>query len=553
MRKPAVGRPPQQRDREPLKRALGALDSEAGPDELAAELIRLVASQRGVTGARFWRVTGNLPTIWQETGKLPAPQASRVEGLLAGKREGAANTGSSTWVLGDRSGRIGVLEAFSETSLPAKTRQSLELLRRYAAVALASSERRNAVVELSTVIDATKRLNSTLDLAELIRIILEIATRHTGADRGTVFLVDHERDEIWSLVGLGLEEKEIRLPANRGVAGWVAHHGESVNLADAYADPRFAHDVDRQLGYRTRSLLSLPIRNKDGKTVGVLQLLNKRTGPFTAADERLLHAISEHIALALENARLHRESLAKQRKDRDLALARSIQLGLLPERPPLLPGYDIAVAHRSSFEVAGDYYDFLALTPQTMLMVIADVEGRGVSSAMVMANFQATLHALLAHLHSLERLASSLSDAILADTRGQKFMTMFLGLLDQRHGVLHYVNAGHVPPAVVRTNGAVEHLSEGGLIVGMFPGVKYERGFARLSAGDIVVGCTDGITEAANAQEAEFGIERLVDVVRRRRASPAQAIADSVLTETEQFSRGGPRDDDRVVLVLKVL
>ncbi len=552
MKKLPANRLPHEADLEPLDRALGALDSEAAPDELAAQLVRLVASQRGVTGARFWRLTGNLPTIWQETGKLPAPQASRVEGLLAGKPERAAKTGTTAWVLGNRSRRFGVIETFSETSLPAKTRQSLELFRRYAEVALASSERRNLVAELSAVVDATKRLNSTLDLGELIRIILEIAIRHTSADRGTVFLVDRERDEIWSLVGLGLEEKEIRMPATRGIAGWVAHHGESVNLPDAYADSRFAHDVDRRLGYQTRSLMSLPIQNKDGQTVGVLQLLNKRTGPFTASDERLLAAISEHIALALENAQVHRQSLAKQRKERDLALARSIQLGLLPKRPPSLPGYDIAVTHRSSLAVAGDYYDFVALAPQTMLMVLADPEGNGVDSAMLMANFQATLHALLAHLHSLERLTSSLSDAILADTHGQKFMTMFLGLLDQRHGVLHYVNAGHVPPAVVRTDGSVEYLTEGGVIVGMFPAVKYERGFARLSPGDVVIACTDGITEAATPQDVEFGVERLVDVVRRGRAGAASAIADSVLAEVEQFSRGGSRDDDRVALVLKV-
>ena len=203
----------------------------------------------------------------------------------------------------------------------------LRLVRRYADVALVSSERRSAVSELSIVLEATQRLNSTLDLAELIDIILHLATRYTGADRGTVFLLDRERDEIWSLVGLGLEKEEIRLPASRGIAGWVAHHGEIVNLTDAYEDPRFEPEVDRRLNYRTRSLLCLPIRNKDGQTTGVLQLLNKKGGPFQAADVSLLSSLSVHVALALENAQLHRDVLAKQRMERDLALARSIQLG----------------------------------------------------------------------------------------------------------------------------------------------------------------------------------------------------------------------------------
>ena len=247
-------------------------------------------------------------------------------------------------------------------------------------------------------------MNSTLDLAELLNIILQLTTRHTGAERGTVFLVDSERDEIWSLVGLGLDQHEIRLPISRGIAGWVAAHGETVNLPDAYADPRFESEVDLRLGYRTKSLLCLPIRSKSDETIGVLQLLNKKTGPFTGADENLLRAISDHVALALENAQLHRDLLHKQRMERDLALARSIQLGLLPERPPTLEGFDIGVSHRPSLEVGGDYYDFIPLAPDTILTVVADVEGKGVGSAMVMANLQATLHALLAHLHSLEAL-----------------------------------------------------------------------------------------------------------------------------------------------------
>jgi len=188
-----------------------------------------------------------------------------------------------------------------------------------------------------------------------------------------------------------------------------------------------------------------------------------------------------------------------------------------------------------------------------MLTVVADVEGKGVGSAMVMANLQATLHALVAHLHSLERLVESLNDMMLADTRGQKYMTMFLALLDQPRRTLHYVNAGHVPPAVVRSNGTVEYLREGGMVVGMFPRVQFDRGHVRLETGDIFVACTDGITEAMDAQDDEFGSQRLVDLVARERALPAAEIVQSVLTEVDYFSRGGTHEDDRVILILKVV
>lgn len=538
---------------ETLGQVVATLNPESEPEDLAAQMVRVLTAPGRLEGVRLWRMEQGTPIVWQESGELPAADPVRVDQILKGKHVSSANGRTHSWRLGRGGTFVGVLEARAKGQLGEKTRGWLDLFRRYAEVALESSERRHAVIELSTIVEATKRLNSTLDLAELLNIILQLTTRHTGAERGTVFLVDHERNEIWSLVGLGLDQHEIRLPVNRGIAGWVAQHGESVNLPDAYADPRFESEIDLRLGFRTRSILCLPIRNKDGETIGVLQLLNKRSGAFTPADEAMLRAISDHVALALENAQLHRELLHKQRMERDLALARSIQLGLLPESPPQLEGFDIAVSHRPSLEVGGDYYDFIRLAPDTTLTVVADVEGKGVGSAMVMANLQATLHALLAHLHSLERLVESLNDMILTDTRGQKYMTMFVGLLDQPHRTLHYVNAGHVPPAVVRANGGIEYLREGGMVVGLFPSVHFDRGHVRLEPGDIVVACTDGITEANNPQEEEFGQERLVDLVARERALPASEIVQTVLTEVDRFSRGGTHEDDRVILILKVV
>ena len=519
---------------------------------MAAEMVRLLAAPGCVEGARIWKLVDGVPAVWHESGKLPAASPDQVEQALKGKNSPGSDGRANAWPLGRGPTPVGVLEIASKSQLDEKTRSWLELVLRYAEVALESSERRSAVIELSTIVEATKRLNSTLDLAELLNIILGLTTRYSGAERGTVFLVDRDKEEIWSLVGLGLEQHEIRLPITKGIAGWVAQHGEMVNLPDAYADPRFESEVDLRLGYRTRSLLCLPIRNKAGETIGVLQLLNKKTGPFSRADENMLEAISDHVALALENAQLHREMVHKQRMERDLALARSIQMGLLPEAPPKLPGFDIAVSNRMSLEAGGDYYDFIQLAPDTMLAVVADVEGKGVGSAMVMANLQATLHALIAHLHSLERLVESLNDMMLADTRGQKYMTMFVALLDQPRRTLHYVNAGHVPPAVVRANGTVDYLREGGMVVGMFPSVKFDRGHVRMEPGDIFVACTDGITEAMNSQDDEYGSQRLIDLVARERSLPAAEIVQSVLTEVDHFSRGGTHEDDRVILIMKV-
>ena len=146
----------------------------------------------------------------------------------------------------------------------------------------------HSIDTLTRIVEATKQLNSTLDLGELINVVLQLATQQTGAERGTMYLVDREHQEIWSLVGLGLTLEEIRIPMGRGIAGHVSRTGETVNLTDAYADPRFEPDVDRRLGYRTRTLLCLPILNKGNVVVGVLQLLNKSNGPFNTEDTDFL-------------------------------------------------------------------------------------------------------------------------------------------------------------------------------------------------------------------------------------------------------------------------
>ncbi len=164
----------------------------------------------------------------------------------------------------------------------------------------------HSIDTLTSIVEATKQLNSTLDLGELVSIVLQLATKQTGADRGTMYLVDKEHREIWSVVGLGLPLQEIRISLSKGIAGHVARTGETINLADAYADPRFEPDLDRRLGYRTRTLLCLPIRNKGNAVVGVLQLLNKSTGPFNTEDTDFLRALSVHCAIAIENAQLHR-------------------------------------------------------------------------------------------------------------------------------------------------------------------------------------------------------------------------------------------------------
>ena len=417
---------------------------------------------------------------------------------------------------------------------------------------LVSSTQRT-LSKLSFLVEATKALNSTLDLSELLGRILDVAKNQVEAERGTLFLLDEKTNEIWSLIAHGLEKQEIRLPLGKGIAGHVAQTGEIVLIPDAYADPRFNPDVDKRTGYRTRSILCLPIRNKAGKIIATLQLLNKKQGVFTEEDTDSLLTLSGHIALALENAQLHQELLEKERMEKELALARGIQRSLLPDTAPLVEGFDVAVLNEPCYAVGGDYYDFLTLGPHTLLVVIADVEGKGVSSALVMSNLQATLRALVLHLHSLDEIAEGLNRMILNDTRSQKYLSIFMGLIDIRRKGLHYINCGHVPPVIIRPNHAPIPLTDGGMVIGLFENARYERGHTKLQGGDVLILCTDGITESMDPQHEEYGAERLIHCVQGVTDHKAGEIVSCVSTDVARFSRHGTHLDDKVMIVIKVV
>jgi phosphoserine phosphatase RsbU/P len=537
---------------------LRLLEGRFPANEIAARVVRAAMSQPGVVGARLWRADRGEAEVWAEAGTLPASTpAGRKPGLPSDTTKDP-----SIWAgaLGSDDFRVRILEVRGAGPLEDRVRSQMDLLARFAAVVLALAERRGAMKELSSIIEATKKLNSTLDLGELIHIILQIATRQTGAERGTVFLVDRARSEIWSLVGLGLEQQVIRLPAERGIAGWVAREGSAVRLENAYDDARFEPDIDRKLGFRTKQLLCLPIRNEAGDIIGVLQLLNKTEG-FTDEDEAFLDALSAHVALALEKAQLHRERVEKEKMERDLALAREIQAGFLPDAPPVFPGIEIAVSHRASQMVGGDYYDFLPVQiegGEALLLVVADVEGKGAASALVMANVQATLHALADRVDPLEKLPATINQKLLMGSRAAaahgrhtKYLSMFLALVESGGRNLRYVNAGHVPPAVIRADGRVEWLETGGMIVGILPDVQFESCALALGPGDLLVACTDGITESMDADGTEFSKQRLAQLVSSMREHGPEEIMRRVLSEVETHSRDGMYEDDRILMVMK--
>ncbi len=557
---------------ESLAKVVENLATSSDGAELADRLARALVEHFDASLAEIWlsdgaataasEIGGSLERAAASSSTGDPPAADAALGACWGKTteppirtEGGKHL--LVYPIAGRDRPLGVLTVYRAEAFPAA---ALEWARLYAGIAGATldsarvlQESRKAITQLQFIVEASQVLNSTLDLAELLDLILKLARREVGADRGTVYVVDNEHRQIWTILAQGLEQQEIRLNFGQGVAGYVAETGKTLIVDDAYTFERFDRSFDDKTGYRTRSILCLPIRNRTGGVAGILQLFNKFSGPFTREDEEFLNTMSLHMALALENARLHREMVEKKRLERELQLARGIQRNLLPEAPPVVKGFDIAVSNEPCFEVGGDYYDFLTLGPNTMLLVVADVEGKGVSSAMVMSNLQATLRALVMHLHSLEVITLSLNEMILADTRSGKFLSCFLGLVDTVSGGLHYINAGHVPPLVLRRDGTTDSLEAGGMPIGLFPSVEYERGSVKLHPGDVLLCCTDGIGEAADTNGDEFGAERLASTARQYQHLSASEMCQNVVRDVDVFSRGGPHIDDKVLMVVKVL
>ena len=404
---------------------------------------------------------------------------------------------------------------------------------------------------LRALVEASKILNSTLDLDHLLELILEVATREMQADRGTVYLLDKQAGELRARIAQGLETRILRVKVGEGISGKVAETGETVRIEDAYQDPRFAQKFDAKSGYRTSSMICTPIRNKTGEIIGVIQLLNKTVGTFGREDEVFLNALTVHIAIALENAKLHALLVDRQRIHTELELARQIQQNLLRPPPQRWHRYRMAARADTCYEVGGDFYDFLPISHSTLWVVIADVSGKGISSALVMSTVQASLRALLVGVHSFERLLEQMNPMIQDFTGGNLYVTLFLGLFDSESRKLHYINAGHNPPVLVRADGRFELLEEGGTVLGLLPGVKFTRAQTELQSGDVLLLYTDGVVEACNPADEMFGVEGLVRSVEASRpdVTPETVLA-RILANVREFSAGEPPADDQTLVVI---
>jgi len=290
--------------------------------------------------------------------------------------------------------------------------------------------------------------------------------------------------------------------------------------------------------------------------MGVIQVLNKVDGGiFTNEDELLLAALASHAAVAIERAKLIEDHVQKQRIEESLKLARDIQMSTLPTRFPPFPhrdDFDIYATSRPAVEVGGDFYDFFLIDEHHLGFVLGDVSGKGVPAALLMARTNALVRATASRELSPRDILAWVNNQLAPDNDSCMFVTLILGILDTRSGLVRYTNGGHNPPFLLKRNGAVIPLEEvHGLPLGALEDFEYQEGEITLEAGDALFIYSDGVTEAMDAEGKEFTSERLESELMKAIGHPIDRLLSRIVEEVDRFTGGAPQADDIAMLALQ--
>jgi len=405
--------------------------------------------------------------------------------------------------------------------------------------------------EMGTLHEITHALESTDNLESLLEYIMKKSQNVMQAEAASLMLVIPETQELEFKVVLGpkaTEVKPFRLPIGKGISGWVAQSGEAVLIPDAYSDARFDPSFDKRSGFRTRSMLCVPMIHKSN-TVGVMTVINRLDGnPFNENDKMLFTIFASQAALSIENARLLHAAIEMERLDRELQLASEIQKLLIPQTIPKTHFLEIAAEYIPCKEVGGDFYDIIKIDPNKYIFIVADVSGKGIPGAMVVSNMQATLRAYLEYSQDLLSVVAKLNESIIQQTTPDRYITFFIGLYDHSTTTLTYINAGHNPPIVINQNGKIRELRKGGVFIGYVPW-EYESESILFESGDMLVMYTDGLIEAMDENEQEFGFAKLIQIVKKNIHRGSADLKQEIIKKVNQHIGSMPLSDDFTLLI----
>jgi serine phosphatase RsbU (regulator of sigma subunit) len=423
--------------------------------------------------------------------------------------------------------------------------------------------------EVNLIYSFSEKLAALLDLQRVAELTLQQARQMIVATDGVIMLLDEETGLLSTVAGFGEEMPSLAgFRRGHGIVGAVTAAGVAEIVNDVDTDPRRATEHTA-----VKALACAPLRVGE-RVIGVIALGSTVPMAYTAAELKLLTTLALQTATAIENARLfertlqaarererllalHKETeVARARLENELDLAARIQADLFPAALPLVTGYDLAARNRPARQCGGDYYDALTVPSsdgkERLLLCVADVSGKGLPAALLMSHMQATLRALLGRTASLPALAGHASELLYASTSAQKYVTAALVELEPRTGACRFVGAGHVDTLVLRRDGQVITLPSTGLPLGLMPlALAHAELTVTLERGDTLVLFSDGVTEAQDASEEEYGEARLVELLRASVGQPPAALIDRVMAAIDEFAGGAPQFDDITLLVAR--
>ncbi|HKQ58417.1 MAG TPA: GAF domain-containing SpoIIE family protein phosphatase [Candidatus Eisenbacteria bacterium] len=423
-----------------------------------------------------------------------------------------------------------------------------------------SSDRDHYQAELNFLSELCAVTASSTDLRPILDWIVQKTTAMFTADEGSIKLSGPDTGPPTAKTLIrkhqpGLDSGSWETPIVMSVMGYLMVKNEGLASKDILDDERFP--ALRRTQSRVRAVLAVPLR-VENRITGMLAVTNRAPGrEWTSAETRLLHIIAAHSAQAIEQARLRAESEErkrlqeeKEKMERELNLARDIQMSLVPSKPMVSGPWEVHGLVVPARQVGGDYYDYFPLGEGRFGITIADVSGKGVPASLLMSNVQASLRAFCDGNREVIEAIRMVNKSVSRAASGGKFITLFYGEVDTQRNVLRYTNAGHNYPMLRRRDGAVEELTSGGLLLGLFEDATYELGEIAFAPGDSLLLYSDGISEASDSRGHLFGEDRLRALWQTCCTLPSGQVIGCLLKDVETFRGSAGQSDDMTALVV---
>jgi sigma-B regulation protein RsbU (phosphoserine phosphatase) len=422
----------------------------------------------------------------------------------------------------------------------------------------AERKKLNAESKYQLLLQISHKISGTLDLDEILNHLLDSVNTILPYDAAGIFVLNREdlssrngrpRGLIAGVAQRGFDslpvERDEMKSLGRGIIGHVIKTGESVVTPDVRSDPHYI--AGRQ---RTRSEVAVPIVMNE-RVIGALNIESDQLSFFSENDLEMLRFFADAAAISIEKAMLHRQLLDKKKIEDQLEIARKVQTHLLPSISPEIPGYDIAGLCIPTWQIGGDYFDYVWLTDDRLGIVVADVSGKGVPAALIMATFRAVMRSHIGEETGLSDILQDVNAHLQESLGSNAFVTSVYGVLDTKTGRFRYINSGHNLPKLLHADGSKEELERRGMPLGISENARYDAGEITLASGDLLVLYTDGVVETENRSRSEFSAERLERTLRQSWDQPASVMIQEVVQATQQFSGSANFQDDFTLVIIK--